>query len=499
MSWQNTWKLVKSDYLKLVVILALAFYVAFIPHLRYYYAMHIDDWMHIAYSKAILHAGDVYFPDVFPDSSSGMGNLLEVGYNLMLGVFQRLSGISWMDISRYFPSIIFVITVLSVYMFAERMGFGWEAAFFTALIPTTVGILGPAFLVPVAIGLTFIPLLLWMVLSLRTMWSYLVLCIFIAFLMILHAPSALLMIMILGSYSLLGLRHDLKHSLWVIVAIVVPFLVTLPWTLSRILPQAMSLFVQKPLPAYVDLPSILRDYGYLPVIIGLLGTFVLVIRGSWKNYGLVTGLLVLLVMLSGFYTFHYGISLLYERGLLFAMLMMSIVAGAGLRELWKLELPWLNAIKLRKPRIIQATGTFLCLTVIGATLAVTIPDRQAIPYYYMIDKYDYEAFVWIRDNVDLNRQKAVLDPWKATAFTVLTEKSVYNRIFQVPTAASEEAYDFIRSGSANITFLLDNGISIIYTRVYEWKQGQNVEYGVVNPDFVEVRKDIYVLKEKGTQ
>ncbi len=54
MSWQNMWRLAKSDYLKLVPILALAFYIAFIPHLNYPYPVHIDEWVHLAWSKAML-------------------------------------------------------------------------------------------------------------------------------------------------------------------------------------------------------------------------------------------------------------------------------------------------------------------------------------------------------------------------------------------------------------------------------------------------------------
>ena len=70
--------------------------------------------------------------------------------------------------------VIFIITILSVYIMAQREGFGWEAALFTCLIPTTIGILGPAFTVPVAMGLLFTPLLIFLAFNFRTVWSYLV-------------------------------------------------------------------------------------------------------------------------------------------------------------------------------------------------------------------------------------------------------------------------------------------------------------------------------------
>ena len=488
MNWQNALKLAKSDYFKLVPILALAFYMAFIPHLEYPYAVHIDEWVHIAHSNALLRAADIYYPDPFSgQGTGGVVALLELGYHLPLAVFHRLSSISWMDIARYFPSIVFVFTVLSVYVFAKRMGFGWEAAFFTTLIPTTVGILGPAFLLPVAMGLIFVPLLLFLVFSFRTIWSYLVLSISISFLMILHAPSAILMTIVLVPFILLSLRGDLKHSLWIMLAVAVPFLLTLPWTSSLILSEAGSLFVTKPLPAYHDYPRIIPGYGYLPILSCLLGTFVLATEGTKKNYGLVIGLLALLLMLAVFYTLHYGMAMLYLRGPLFAMLMMSIVAGAGLMALRKLELPWITGLRLRKPHIIQATGILLCLIVIGATLAIAIPDRQAIPYYHMINTEDYEAFIWIRDNVDESHQKAILDPWKATSFTAITGKYVHTRTHVAPTTKDMETSEFLRSGCTDTAYLIENGISIVYTLA-----------PCSNPDLVEVRKYVYLVKEEST-
>ena len=194
-------------------ILALAFYMAFIPHVNYPYPVHIDEWVHIAHSNALLRAADIYYPDPFSgQGSGGVIALLEVGFHLPFAVFHQLSGISWIDIYRYFPSIVFVIMTLSVYILAKRMGFGWEAAFFSCLIPTTVGIMGPAFLIPVAMGLVFIPLSLFLVFSFRTIWSYLVLFIFTLFLISLHAPSAICLVIVLVPYILLNLNGSVTMS-----------------------------------------------------------------------------------------------------------------------------------------------------------------------------------------------------------------------------------------------------------------------------------------------
>ena len=223
---QNMWRVAKSDYLKLLPILGLAFYIAFIPNQNYLYPVHIDEWVHLAYSKAMLQAQNVTFLDPFSGQSTmGFGSNMYVGFHLFWGVFQKISGISWLTIFRYFPGIIFMLVVLVVYVLAKRRGFGWEAALFTSLIPTTVGIMGPAFMIPLAMGLVFIPLCLFLAFSFRTGWSYLVLFIFMSFLISIHAVTALGLAIILTPYILLNLKGSFKHSLGIALALGIPLLV----------------------------------------------------------------------------------------------------------------------------------------------------------------------------------------------------------------------------------------------------------------------------------
>ena len=175
---------------------------------------------------------------------------------------------------------------------------------------------------------------------------------------------------------------------------------------------------------------------------------------------------------------------MYERGLMYMMLMVSIVAGAGLMGVKNLRLPEKISNRLRVPLITQNVGKFLCLVLIGLTLAIAIPDRRETPYYHMIDREDYQAFVWIKDNVDDEYKKAILDPWKATAFTVIAEKNVYTRIHAYPQPSDTKAYEFLQGGCTDTTFLREKGISIVYT-LWECR----------NPDLVEVRKNVYLLME----
>jgi len=115
---------------------------------------------------------------------------------------------------------------------------------------------------------------------------------------------------------------------------------------------------------------------------------------------------------------------------------------------------------------------------------MSLPNHHDTFYYHMIDKEDHEAFVWIKDNIDTDYKKAILDPWKATAFTAITEKNVHTKIHTAPKPSDKQAREFLRGGCTDTSYLRENGISIVYTR------GK-----CHNPNLVEVRENVYLLKE----
>jgi hypothetical protein len=217
-------------------------------------------------------------------------------------------------------------------------------------------------------------------------------------LFVIQAATALGLALILAPYIPLNLRSDFKHSLGIALALGIPSLAPFLWIARDLLNMVKPLLSMQPLVAYVDLPRIIDTYGYLPIMFSLLGTFLLVVRGGKRNYGLALGLLVLLVMLVSYFTFHYGIPIMYYRGLMWMMLVMSIVAGAGLAGVRGLRLPSRFAIRLKSARLANNAGNILCLILIGLTLAIAIPDRQQTPYYYMIDSEDYQACVSLKKN-----------------------------------------------------------------------------------------------------
>ena len=475
MNDNNTHRIANIEYLVLILILGLAYYITFIPHQNFLYALHLDEWLAMGAAKTMLASGNF---DV------GSGRFLEAGFHVFWGIFHQVSGISWMDIFRYFPGITFIITVLSVYVLARREGFGLEAAFFTSLMPTTIGILGPAFLVPLTMALPFIPLGLFVAFNFRTMWSYVVLFIFLCFLLLTHATTAVGLVMVIVPYIFLSLKGNFKHSLGMALAVILPFLVPFFWILDLVMATAKSILVPQDLPTYVDYPRLLGLYGYLPLTFCLLGVFLLAMQGRKKDYALVLGLLIIGLMLMTMFTFHYGIHDMYGRGLTYMMLMMSVVAGAGLMGVRNFKLPAGLTAWLKSSFIKENVGIMLCLALIVWTVVVAIPARQNTRYYHMIDQSDYQAFVWIRDNISDSYGKAIVDPQKGIPFLAISEKAVYSAIKAYPKPNDKMADKFLQAGSSDTAFLRENGISIVYSRE-----------AVENPDLTEVRENIYLLSE----
>ena len=472
-------KIANSDILKLVPILVLAFYIAFIPHLQYPYPLHVDEWLHMAYSKAMLQTGSMTFYEPFYQASTSYNQL---GFHLFWGVFQEISEISWMTIFRFFPSIIFIITTLSVYIFANRMGFGLYAALIVSLIPTTVGILGPAFLVPLALGMPFIPLSLFIAFNFKTLWSYLVLFLIVYFMLFVHLPSTVCLLIVLVPYILLNFKGNFRHSLGIILILGIFVVVSLPWILA-FLPANMSFFNQGISEDFVTIPRLLQIFGYLPISLCLLGTLILGIKGGKQNYGLILGLLAILLMLVMFFQFHIGQPTVYQRGLHYMMMMASIVAGAGLMWVYNFRLPGKLLARIKIPPIAKNVGMVFGLVLIVLLLVNGIHNRQNALYYHMIDQEDYNAFQWIEENIGTGYDRALLDPWKATAFTAITGKMVYTRIHEAPYANDLKAYEFLIDSCNDTAFLRENNISIVYSR-------DNCS----NPDLVEVRDNVYLLK-----
>lgn len=218
------------EWLLLALVLVLAFVMASIPHWQYPYPLHIDEWLHLAYSRAIQITGGTSATSVplyeYHESASGE-NITRVGdvepaFHVLLKIIQQVTGVSWLAIFRWFPSLIFMLVIFAVYVLARKGGYGLEAAFLVSLIPTNVTILGPSLLVPVSLAMLFFPLSLLLIFYYRTKAAYVMLFIFMSFLVLLHLPSAVILAVVAACFVIFNAKEDWKHSLAIAIAVLSP-------------------------------------------------------------------------------------------------------------------------------------------------------------------------------------------------------------------------------------------------------------------------------------
>jgi hypothetical protein len=436
--------------LLLVLILLLAFFMAFIPHIGYVYPLHGDEWIHLAQSKAVVEAGSINYPDPFGGKeATGLLSSQEVNYHLLLAMLRQVSGIDWLILFRFGAALVFMLTVLAVYVLCRKEGYGLEAAFFTCLIPTTIGLMGPAFMVPVALGLVFIPLSLFIAFRVKSWPGYLLLFLIACFLWLLHPPTAAVLYIVIAPYILLNLKGNWRHSTGLSAALLVPLLMALPWLWSKLLPALGKLQLSQPLPSHVDIPALLGMLGVLPLILCFIGCIVIARRGDRQGYGLILGLALLLITGLVPLWFQYGMYILYLRSLHTALLLIGLLAGAGLL--------WVKSIK-------TPAGNLFCAAAVVAVLAMALPAHLDYPYYHIIDDEDYRAFTWIKENIEADDYPAIVDPWKGSAFTALTGMNVLRYIGYRQILADDLINNYLNDGCPESGFLRDNRVSLVYNR-----------------------------------
>jgi len=232
-------------------------------------------------------------------------------------------------------------------------------------------------------------------------------------------------------------------------------------------------FVSSELSNYVKFPDIIQTFGLLPFVFSVIGIFSLFITMKINKMGLLLGLIFLLLYLLLFFRFGIGSSIIYERGLVYLILLLSITAGAGLS--------WLSNLKLKtysEKTKIFTTNIGKKAVIISAIIImlVIVPARINANFYHMIDYKDYSNFTWIRKNLDQNYDTFLIDPWKATAFTAITGRFTARRIYLQREPIDDRIDLMLEKGCQDLSFIRDNNISAIYN-IYECN---NTELNKIN-------------------
>jgi len=492
-----------AGLLALGMIMGFAFYTSLIPRLDYSYPLHTDEWTHFAEARTIATEGTIPFFDpvtgedradpVTEETRSSPH--FEVGYHLFLAEFQLLTGLPWLDMFRYLPSAVFALAALSAYIFGNRRGFGLEAALFASLVPTTVRFLGPALAVPVALGLFFVPLVLFLV---SNYWACkglpLILLVLLSFLFIAHVPTAVFAGLIIAVYGVFQTlrraltrrpmrRRALAHLATVLAAVALSSLPLLAYN-NWLVGQAVA----EPLPQelLVAPGGIIPRLGYVPYALFVLGLVLLARSGRRTE----RALLVTTVLVAAYAFLHYqfgvGNAALYSRSILYLSLLLLLIAGLATSDVRRwlakvLSLRWAGGASF-------AAAGLVLVAVMLPSLGLSLESRYEEQYYHRIGDTQYEDFVWMRDHLCTGYERALTEPQFGRAFAAITGRHVYAAI---PTTAApvrpaevDEAKLVLRDGVPDADWLRERGVSIVYTT-------RRVE----NPELVRVHDRVYVLPE----
>ncbi|MEE9176063.1 MAG: hypothetical protein V3U19_07800 [Thermodesulfobacteriota bacterium] len=439
--------------LLLLTVLLIAASMAYIPHRRYSYPLHRDEWDRIPWAQAIIRSQSMQYRD--PVLGERMVTLnREIGFGVWLALVELVTDVPWWPFFRYSPIFITGLLVLSTYIFANRLGYGLESALFVSLLPTTVRFLGPAFLVPVSLGLIFIPLALFITFNATRWHHYLLLVLILLFLISVHAPTALALLIILVIYMVLAKDWRLLATLSLVFLAGV--LVLVYYFKKEV---AITTFRFE---TFIRFYDVFKEVGYLPTAFFIIGTFML-IRKHGKDAALVYASIIFLLINLAYRRLSWTLVVMPERNIIYLMLLMSIIAGYPLS-------------KVRDKRIV--VGIFLVV------LFVSYQAHIGTPYYHIINEREFDDFVFIRDNIE--GEKAVLDPGWALTFPSVTEKYVYSYIFPGSNkfygGRNVEIFAFLGDKCKDTGFLRKNKISIVYSA-----------NGCDNEDLVKVRERVYVL------
>ena len=321
------------EKLLLVAILVLAFFMASIPHWEYAYPLHIDEWWHYGDTQSLIETEGIPFPDPF-ESGELLSPDKEVGFHLFLGEIKLVTGVSWLGLFRYLPGALLALLAFQAYAFGRGRKSGLGAAFLVVLIPTTVRFLGPAFLVPVSLGLAFVPLTLFalhrLMIDLR---GPAVLFLVFLTLLFVHPPTLAVVSFVATLHFILfvvpgagRIPSRARQSVVAMVLLLSVYCLMFFWApsfLDFVIKEALNPQAHIALPPIMD---VIPRLGYIPVILFVLGAGILFHDAKRVNLAVVFSAIGLLAFVQLYPRFYVGPDIVYERGWLFIYVFHSTIA-----------------------------------------------------------------------------------------------------------------------------------------------------------------------------
>ncbi len=519
-TWLQSFWNRNSALLKLtgmIGILLFAFWVGMDPHWDYKYPLHVDEWFAMGYTDAMMEEGSLTYSEPYHHGQE-VSNHQEMGFHLLLGSLKIVTDTSWMDFYRVAPGFMFALLAFAVYALGRSDGFGWAAALFVVLIPTSIRTLGPTFVVPVSIGLLFVVVTLLVIYRLgekcngKQLWLLLLL---IGGLVFVHAPTAGLITALVILYLVASViealitgcyRMAVNMVVRIAVVTIIPLILTMLWLPSRTREILTASFSgdSEGMTGFLGFHYGFHEvFGDVAVSLFVFGFIVFMLNRPYgiRTYILPVSTVLLILFLYIVYPrYLLGPSILYERGWSYLGLFGVILAGYGIsywlqvfgdKRAGGLGLRWQRDVAMR---MVLAGVGFGALV---ATLTIGLGNEERedyTGYYHVMDDQVYTDFVWLGQNTDEGHKMVMMEP--SLAWTYPPVAGAGNRVYDVSASPwsqpwAEEMREILATGSVDVAWLLGRDILVWYTG---WPEGQRFPE-VNNSGLAKVRPNVYVVTD----
>lgn len=469
---------------------ALAFVAlsAYEPHWRpseghYRFPVHLDEYWHWGMATAVGRTGQAETADPFTSFSSSVADnvayptqIHERGFHAYLAALQATTGIEWVVLMEFLPTIVALLSALAVYALAQRWDAGLASVLWLAAIPTSLRFLGPGFVVPISFAMPLALIGFLVATRASTPASWLVVMAIAAGLWPIHAMGALILTALVAGYLLAG-QVDARAGL-LAIAIALPFLLAWPIYVTGI---------RQPLahgPTLTAGIETLRIVGPLFFLAGALGAGWLLTRRDphTRAVGVAFSLLAGVAMAVIIVRIVVDIDPLriYDRAVTTLTPLVAVLAGAGSAAI----IAFLSRVgaRTRWPRAAAAIAVGLVLVAQGAVVAAAWERNVEQPYYRPLTEERYAQYAAVKDQLPRGGY-ALVDSTDTLAFTAIT--GLPTAYVQTPEAPlpPPEIQDFFAHGSNDTKYLVVRTITTVVT-----------DQPVTNPDLVRISPSVYVLR-----
>ncbi|PKK86282.1 MAG: hypothetical protein CVT48_01745 [Thermoplasmata archaeon HGW-Thermoplasmata-1] len=480
----------RHTLLLLLPILAFGAYLNFYPHIANAFPIHVDEWFHYAYVEGIMSSHSLTFENPFFSSSNVTANI-EGGFHVLLALFSGLSGIGLRSLFLLLPVFVFASMQVAAFVLGkEKWGLG--AAFFVGLIPTTLRILGPAFLVPVALGMLFVLVLLIIASGKPGLYSYGAITVLFISLILIHPPSMAMGMIAVAAHGINAFISkggmNKFHGIMLGASIALPFLAgyVIYSSFRFLVDRAWSDVMSDPRFAYTYVLPKMGDcfmaLGIAAIVLAAAGTFYAFYKGCAKERALAVCAAAMLAIMLMFEKAGWGVAILYDRAGQFSMLFLAALAGVGLlgatglahfavekgtaklakgREFFR---NW-DARRFFNPRAI--TTLFICAAVVSVSVVGSLGVRADEPYYIVMDDTRWSDYEWIKENLVGPSEKPIYgispDLLGASAMCAVSGMKVKFAVHPgMRYGQFNEVYAFFAGNCGNTAFLTKYGITVVY-------------------------------------